>query len=144
MSNASATFRCCLLILSLCAWTGCQTGYEAQKLPILGIEHVGEAVSEGEAVRLNLLPPEEVEGALVTRLAVLNLGSAPMEILAVHLEGPVAKILEVTWEAGGGALEPRRTKDATRQTTASSQMLPSSGERCSVKARSTANSTHAK
>jgi hypothetical protein len=106
MPYTSPSLRLFFAALSLSCWTGCQAGYEAYKLPILGLEHAGEPVSQGEPVRLNVLPPELAEGALVTRIAMFNLGSAPMDITRVALEGGASSILAASFDSNKGALKP--------------------------------------
>ncbi|MGB0591694.1 MAG: choice-of-anchor D domain-containing protein [Myxococcota bacterium] len=106
MSYATFSLRLSLLALSSCLWLACQSGYESQKLPILGLEYAGEPLSDGELVRLTVLPPESEEGALVARLSVLNVGVAMMDIRAIRIEGEASRILAVRLDGTLGLMKP--------------------------------------
>ena len=87
--------------------SACQPGYESQKLPILGLEHAGEPLEVGEPLHLVLLPHEAEKGALVTRLALLNLGSSTLQLRDLRVEGAARGLFHVSMEEGALHMDPQ-------------------------------------
>ncbi|MDP6946268.1 MAG: hypothetical protein QF464_19120, partial [Myxococcota bacterium] len=86
-----------LVFIALFGLSACtDSGYRGNQAPVLDIEHGGTTIHQGDEIRVTIPALPAGEEAMVTRVALRNLGDGLLRILEVRIEGDASSVLRAS------------------------------------------------